>query len=59
MISGGTGSGKTTLLNALSQKIDAGERIVTYNLYNNIYEMDSDDKDFTVFNFAINAGRIP
>ncbi len=29
VISGGTGSGKTTLLNALSQYIDAGERIVT------------------------------
>jgi len=29
VISGGTGSGKTTLLNALSQTIDAGERIVT------------------------------
>ena len=29
MISGGTGSGKTTLLNAMSQMIDAGERIVT------------------------------
>ncbi|MFA5521481.1 MAG: CpaF family protein [Castellaniella sp.] len=29
IISGGTGSGKTTLLNALSQYIDAGERIVT------------------------------
>ncbi|MFP4126952.1 MAG: CpaF family protein [Alphaproteobacteria bacterium] len=29
VISGGTGSGKTTLLNALSQMIDAGERIVT------------------------------
>jgi pilus assembly protein CpaF len=29
LISGGTGSGKTTLLNAMSQTIDAGERIVT------------------------------
>ncbi len=29
LISGGTGSGKTTLLNALSQMIDAGERVVT------------------------------
>jgi len=29
LISGGTGSGKTTLLNAMSQMIDAGERIVT------------------------------
>jgi pilus assembly protein CpaF len=29
LISGGTGSGKTTLLNAISQMIDAGERIVT------------------------------
>lgn len=29
VISGGTGSGKTTLLNALSQMIDASERIVT------------------------------
>jgi pilus assembly protein CpaF len=29
IISGGTGSGKTTLLNALSQYIDATERIVT------------------------------
>jgi len=29
LISGGTGSGKTTLLNALSQLIDAGERVVT------------------------------
>jgi pilus assembly protein CpaF len=29
VISGGTGSGKTTLLNALSQYIDASERIVT------------------------------
>ncbi len=29
LISGGTGSGKTTLLNAISQLIDAGERIVT------------------------------
>jgi pilus assembly protein CpaF len=29
IISGGTGSGKTTLLNAISQHIDANERIVT------------------------------
>jgi pilus assembly protein CpaF len=29
IISGGTGSGKTTLLNALSKKIDTGERIIT------------------------------
>ena len=29
IISGGTGSGKTTLLNALSSKIDEGERIIT------------------------------
>ncbi|MGF1477075.1 MAG: CpaF family protein [Geminicoccaceae bacterium] len=29
VISGGTGSGKTTMLNAMSQLIDAGERIVT------------------------------
>jgi pilus assembly protein CpaF len=29
IISGGTGSGKTTLMNALSQLIDAGERVVT------------------------------
>jgi pilus assembly protein CpaF len=29
LISGGTGSGKTTLLNAMSQLIDAGERVVT------------------------------
>ncbi len=29
IISGGTGSGKTTLLNAMSQMIDAGERVVT------------------------------
>jgi pilus assembly protein CpaF len=29
LISGGTGSGKTTLLNAMSQMIDAGDRIVT------------------------------
>jgi pilus assembly protein CpaF len=29
VISGGTGSGKTTLMNALSQLIDAGERVVT------------------------------
>jgi pilus assembly protein CpaF len=29
VISGGTGSGKTTLMNAMSQMIDAGERIVT------------------------------
>ena len=29
LISGGTGSGKTTSLNAMSQMIDAGERIVT------------------------------
>jgi pilus assembly protein CpaF len=29
IISGGTGSGKTTLLNAMSRRIDAGERIVT------------------------------
>jgi pilus assembly protein CpaF len=29
LISGGTGSGKTTLLNAMSQMIDAGERVVT------------------------------
>jgi pilus assembly protein CpaF len=29
VISGGTGSGKTTMLNAMSQLIDAGERVVT------------------------------
>jgi pilus assembly protein CpaF len=29
LISGGTGSGKTMLLNAMSQTIDAGERIIT------------------------------
>ena len=29
IISGGTGSGKTTMMNALSQMIDAGERVVT------------------------------
>lgn len=29
VISGGTGAGKTTLLNALSQLIDAGERVIT------------------------------
>src|SRR5205085_119595 len=29
LISGGTGSGKTTLLNAMSQMIDADERVVT------------------------------
>jgi pilus assembly protein CpaF len=29
LISGGTGSGKTTMLNAMSQMIDAGERVVT------------------------------
>lgn len=29
VISGGTGSGKTTTLNAMSQLIDAGERVVT------------------------------
>jgi len=29
LISGGTGSGKTTLLNAMSQKIDPSERIIT------------------------------
>lgn len=29
IISGGTGSGKTTLLNALSRRIDPGERIIT------------------------------
>jgi pilus assembly protein CpaF len=29
LISGGTGSGKTTLLNAISQMIDASERVVT------------------------------
>ena len=29
LISGGTGSGKTTLLNAISQNIDASERVVT------------------------------
>lgn len=29
MVSGGTGSGKTTLLNAISEHIDANERIVT------------------------------
>jgi pilus assembly protein CpaF len=29
IISGGTGSGKTTMLNAMSQLIDAGERVVT------------------------------
>jgi len=29
IISGGTGAGKTTLMNAMSQMIDAGERIIT------------------------------
>jgi len=29
LISGGTGSGKTTMLNALSGKIDMGERVIT------------------------------
>ncbi len=29
IISGGTGSGKTTLMNALSKKIDVGERVIT------------------------------
>jgi pilus assembly protein CpaF len=29
IISGGTGSGKTTMMNAMSQLIDAGERVVT------------------------------
>ena len=29
LVSGGTGSGKTTFMNALSQKIDHGERLVT------------------------------
>jgi pilus assembly protein CpaF len=29
VVSGGTGSGKTTMLNAISEYIDAGERVVT------------------------------